>query len=364
MDAAGRTIWLRSVARSRSEPDGSVVWDGSIYNVTDRKQAEREQAKLAAIVETSIISIVGLAPNGTITSWNAGAEQVYGYPADEAIGRPIGILRPPERVDEMDDVFDRLRRGERIDHFETVRMRKSGERIDASLSISPVRDGEGRVVAISAISRDITERSAPRRNSGCCSTSSTTGSRTRLPSCSRLRRRRSTAPDSSADFRTAFLGRVRALAEAHSLLTQANWAAADLYAVVELAIRPYRRLGEGVAIDGPKVRLNPKPALTMTLAMHELATNAAKYGALSNNGTVSVSWRIVDGVAGPRVELTWLERGGPPVEPPSHRGFGSELIERGVAYELDGTAQLSYEAEGLLCRVCFPLTHDIGQRAG
>src|SRR5262249_42362788 len=124
----------------------------------DRKRAEEAQARLAAIVESSDDAIVSKTLDGVITSWNAGAERLFGYTAAEAVGQPITLIIPPERHGEEPAILERLRRGGRVDHFETMRVAKDGRRLDISLTISPVRDGQGRVIGASKIARDITER--------------------------------------------------------------------------------------------------------------------------------------------------------------------------------------------------------------
>ncbi len=113
---------------------------------------------LAAIVDSSDDAIIGKTLDGTITSWNKGAEQIYGYTADEVVGKPIAILVPRDRPDELPVIFERLRRGERIEHYKTVRVRKNGQRVSISVTISPVRDAQGTIVGASAIARDISEQ--------------------------------------------------------------------------------------------------------------------------------------------------------------------------------------------------------------
>ena len=120
--------------------------------------AEEERARLAAIVESSDDAIIGKTLEGTITSWNKGAERIYGYSAEEAAGEPISMLVPTERPDEVPEILQKIRRGEKVEHFETVRMTKDGRRLDISLTVSPIKDIEGSVVAASTIARDITDR--------------------------------------------------------------------------------------------------------------------------------------------------------------------------------------------------------------
>jgi PAS domain S-box-containing protein len=127
-------------------------------DVTERRRAADIQRRLAAIVESSDDAIVGKSLDGLITSWNEGAERLYGYAADEIIGRPFSVLIPPDRPKEVAATVARLRRGERAEHFETVRRRKDGRLIDVAVSYSPIKDADGRLVGTSVIGRDITER--------------------------------------------------------------------------------------------------------------------------------------------------------------------------------------------------------------
>jgi PAS domain S-box-containing protein len=128
-----------------------------------RKRAEEVARRLAAIVESSQDAIVSKTLDGVIVSWNAGAQRLYGYRPDEVVGRPIAVLCPPERLGDIDEKMERVRRGVHIEHFETTRICKDGRRIDVSLSISPIKDAAGRVVGASSIARDITERKTLQR---------------------------------------------------------------------------------------------------------------------------------------------------------------------------------------------------------
>jgi len=135
-----------------------VQFVGSSTDITERKRAEQATLLLAAIVESSHDAIVSKSLNGVITSWNKGAERLFGYAAEEAVGQNITLIIPPERRDEERTIIEQLTRGERVDHFETVRMRKDGSLLDVSLTISPMKDASGRVVGASKLARDITER--------------------------------------------------------------------------------------------------------------------------------------------------------------------------------------------------------------
>ena len=153
------TKYIHTVGHPVLNAAGDLVqFVGSSTDITERKRAEQATRLLAAIVESSHDAIVSKSLNGVITSWNKGAERLFGYAAEEAVGQNITLIIPPERRDEERTIVEQLTRGERIDHFETVRMRKDGSLIDVSLTISPMKDALGRVVGASKLARDITER--------------------------------------------------------------------------------------------------------------------------------------------------------------------------------------------------------------
>jgi PAS domain S-box-containing protein len=141
------------------DQDGAIVGVVNFFqDITERKQAEGVKGLLAAIVDSSDDAVISKSLEGKITTWNKGAERIFGYSAEEAIGRHITMLIPQERLNEETTILDRLKRGERVDHFETVRLRKDGTALDISLTISPMKDGSGRVIGASKVARDITDR--------------------------------------------------------------------------------------------------------------------------------------------------------------------------------------------------------------
>jgi two-component sensor histidine kinase len=151
--------------------------------------------------------------------------------------------------------------------------------------------------------------------------------------------------------------RLLALSRAHDVLTRESWEGADLMEVVGRALEPYQIYGESrLNITGPHVRLTPRMSLALAMALHELATNAAKYGALANKtGTINVSWTLRNGAALPRLMLRWVEHGGPTVSAPRRRGFGSRLIERSLAQDLDGKVEIAFAPSGVICTVDAPV---------
>jgi PAS domain S-box-containing protein len=164
------------------------------------------------------------------------------------------------------------------------------------------------------------------------------------------------APTTSAA-RSAIEQRLLALSRAHDVLTRENWDGAYLREVVDQAIEPYQSRGESrFTVHGHNVRLPPQMALAIAMALQELCTNAVKYGALSNEtGRVTITWVLGNSPDGRRLEMCWEEAGGPPVSPPQRRGFGTRLIERSLAQELNGTVRIEFALCGVVCSLSAPL---------
>lgn len=155
--------------------------------------------------------------------------------------------------------------------------------------------------------------------------------------------------------RRAFEGRLQALASAHDLLTRSHWETTSLAQLVDDTLKPAGANRARIVAEGPAIRLSPHAALTIALALHELFTNTLKYGALSNeDGKVSLVWRHLEGEG--KLRIDWREDGGPPVSPPRHRGFGSLLLERTLARDLDGRVDLAFEPSGVVCSIEMPIS--------
>ena len=430
--------------------------------------------QVASIVESSDDAIISKDLNGVITSWNRGAERVFGYTAEQIIGKSVTILIPPDQQDEEPIILDRVRRGERIQHYETVRLHKHGSRIDISLTVSPIKNAEGKIIGASKIARDVTERKrvdealraaeqefrefvenasvgmhwvgpdgiilwANRTEMAMlgyareeyvghhiaefhveqpvvedilrrltnhetlnnyaatlrCKDGSTRHAlinsnvlwegdkfvhtrcftrdvtelkqseahvailareaehRTRNVLATTQAIVRLSQSDTPDGLKLAIEGRVQALANVHSLFVESRWAGAELHNVVTQELSPYGKGGEArVRVDGEKLLLEPSAAQAIAVTVHELATNAAKYGGLSSpTGTVHVEWsRAKEG----RLVLRWTEGGGPPVKRSTHRGFGGRVIESMIKDQLKGDMHFDWRAEGLVCEIVLP----------
>lgn len=159
MTKAGEIRWVDSRILIRRDSEGNILdYQGIVLDITDRRKYQEEIERLARIVDSSLDAIVGKGMDGIILTWNPAAEELYGYSAEEAIGKPVSFIVPPERYEEYRKAFRQVKRGKRIPWFETVRIRKDGTRVDVSLTISPVKDGAGKIIGASAIARDITAR--------------------------------------------------------------------------------------------------------------------------------------------------------------------------------------------------------------
>ena len=316
-------------------------------------------ALLAAIVESSDDAIASKDLDGVVTSWNRAAERLFGYAAAEMVGRPIAVLAAPGREDEMPAILARIRRGERVDHLETVRRRKDGRLVEVALTVSPVRNRQGRVVGASKVARDITGRRAAEERQRLLLGELRHRVKNLLALVQALARQTEAAGRSGEDYRDAFLGRLETLARAHELTFAAHAATADLGELVGRILAPYAADPATITIEtGPRVSLVRGQVTPVCLILHELATNAVKHGALSAPaGRVRVGWRDEQDAAGGgrRLRLRWGEQGGPEVRPPAARGFGTRLVEAAAAHELGGRAELTFAPEGLSAEIAFPL---------
>jgi PAS domain S-box-containing protein len=319
-----------------------------LIDMTEQQRADHVESRLAAIVESSDDAIISKDLNGVIATFNKGAERLFGYFAEEVIGKPITILIPAERQDEETGILDRIRRGHRVEHFETVRRRKDGSAISVSLTISPITDASGTIIGASKIARDISDQK--RREEQIALLAREADHRTKnLLALAQATVHLSNA-DTPGELKTAIDGRLQALAKAHTLLAQSRWAGADLGKMVVGELSPYIQDGEERAeFDGPRLMLDPDPAQSIAMALHELTTNAVKYGALSvPSGRVKIEWRTL---APNRLKLRWIESGGPPVVEPTRRGFGTRVMERMICGQCNGEIDFNWRQEGVICEI-------------
>jgi PAS domain S-box-containing protein len=313
----------------------------------DLRQTEQQLMFLASIVRSSDDAIVSKSLDGIITSWNKGAERIFGYTAEEVVGQPITIIIPQDRHDEERRILTRIRRGERIQHFETIRQHKRGSPIWVSLTISPVENAEGKIIGASKIARDITQQKRASDQIATLAREAEHRSKNLLANVQAMVHL--SQADAAADLKKAIEGRIQALANVHSLFVATRWIGAELSTIAGHELAPYSTsVDNRLRIDGPQVLLEPDIAQAVAVALHELATNAAKYGALStSNGHIDLTWSHE---ASGRLNLRWIESGGPTVETPTRRGFGVRVIEQMIA-QFKGETRFDWRAAGLVCGV-------------
>ncbi|WP_395014721.1 PAS domain S-box protein [Dongia sp.] len=342
----------------------AIALDNERLLRTLRMESEQRRAtaltssRLAAIVETSDDAILTKDLDGIITSWNQGATDLFGYSAEEAIGKPVTMLIPADLQNEEPSILERIRAGERIEHYETVRQRKDGTLVDLSLSVSPLKDSAGTVVGASKIARDITERNRGQEQERLLIREMNHRIKNLFALASSIISLSARDADSPQALKTRATERLAALARVHSLTLSRHGqdeatvaAPTTLHALIRAILAPYEMGAEGgrrIRLTGDDLQLSASATTSFALLMHEFATNAAKYGALSDErGTIAID--ITQN--GDRLIVTWVERGGPPVSPPtSSEGFGGYLAKATVR-TLDGQIAHSWDAAGVTVRL-------------
>jgi PAS domain S-box-containing protein len=331
------------------DENGNVIGASKIArDVSQKRRNEAISRHFLAIVESSEDTIISKDLNGIIQSWNKAAERMFGYTAGEIIGKSVLTLIPPDRRHEEDAILSRIRSGERIEHFETLRQRKDGSLVDISLTVSPVKDESGNIVGASKIARDITEQKRAEATRELLLHE--IGHRVKNTLATVQAMATQTFREAPAAERKAFVERLQALAEAHDLLIRKNWVPANVQETIERAIAPFRGgREERLTASGPAAELPPNKTLLLAMFLHELGTNAVKYGALSQlSGKVDLRWHEERGVERPFLVMEWRESGGPPVASPTRQGFGTRMIERVLKAE-GGAARFDFLPSGLVC---------------
>lgn len=323
--------------------------------------AAETRALLAAIVESSDDAILSKDLNGTIMSWNRGAELVFGYTAAEMIGRSVLTLIPPDRHQEENYILGQIRDGHRIRNYETIRRCKDGTLINVSLTISPIF-GEGRkIIGASKIARDITEAKKSAEMQHLLMREISHRSKNLLSIIQAVvHRTAATTPPEELARRISH--RLQALGMHQDLLIEQNWRGVDVDTLVRSQLSHVSdMIGGRITVEGPPFVLDPAAGQALGMTLHELSSNAIKYGALSNGtGKVSVTWNILPNGSEKCFAMTWRESGGPPVTRPVRTGFGSTVIERLTSESFRGEARLAYQPDGVVWTLKAPAANIAG----
>ena len=339
-----------------------------------RKEAEDAQREHAARLE----AVVSTVPTAVWFTYDPRAERVIGNavatrllrvapggnpslsaPAHERPG--YRALRGGREIDAADLPLQRAARGELVRNEEIDIRFDDGETVTLICEASPICDGAGAIQGAVCGAIDITERKRQQQHRELLLNELNHRVKNTLATVQSFAVQTLRSAATVAEGRKAFEARLIALSRAHDVLTRENWQGAGLHEVIGEALGAYmgERQSSRVRFAGPEIRLQPKTALAISMALHELATNAVKYGGLSNAaGRVLLEWDV----AGTALRLRWAEIGGPPVAAPGKRGFGSRLIEQGLARDLGGEVHLGFESAGVVCTIVAPLD-EIRERA-
>lgn len=372
------TRWWSASHTPLRDPDGEVAY--VLQNTVDVTEVQRlrdaaaerhllQRAREAEAAKQSLAaeaaSLRGLfdqapgfmallqGPEHRIALANAAYQQLVG--GRDLVGKRVQEVIPEENQEFLALLHRAYERGEAFVGREmNVKLRRTpnGPLEDRYLDLvfQPVRDEAGRVAGIFVEGSDVTERALAAQHRELLIHELNHRVKNSLAVVQGLAAQTFREQAVTAEARKLFMGRLNALAAAHDALTRSNWDGASLRTVVEQAIEPFDPAR--FVVDGPDLRLPAKAAISMAMALHELATNAAKYGALSTDGgTVAVVWSA-DPTQG--LCFCWKERGGPVPAAPARQGFGTRLIEQGLAGELGGEARLLFEADGVFCRIDAP----------
>jgi PAS domain S-box-containing protein len=317
-------------------------------------------AFLAAIVESSDDAIISKSLQGVITTWNKSAERVFGYTADEAVGRPITMLIPDDRLDEEPAILARINAGERVDHFETIRRRKDGTFIDISLTISPIRNGDGKIIGASKIARDISDRKRAAEHQDLLLREMHHRVKNLFAITGSIITLAARTAQTPAELATGMKDRLVALSRAHEM-TLPSFTGGEafveqsttLFTLLSSLLSPFEdKEGGRWRLHGEDAQISADRVTSFALLFHEYATNAVKYGALSvpeGRLDVTLSSRPDS------FEITWLESDAKPkrgVES-TETGFGTTL-EQMVVRTLNAQVSRDWQPHGLLIRLTVP----------
>lgn len=335
-------------------------------DITEHKNSESRNAQLAAIVASSIDAIVSIDPSDRIRTWNYGAEQLFGFAAYEVLGRKGDFFVPPGLVSERTAMIERLSKGEAIE-YQTQRQHKNGNIIDVWIRGAPMRQTDGNHFGGSFIIRDVSAQKQREEHVRFLMRELTHRSKNLLAVIQAMARQSLSPHTTSEEFVARFSERLSGLAGSHDLLLSDDWAGASLVQLIRSQLQHYDELfDKRIHLEGTDLVLLPEAAQNIGIALHELSTNAAKFGALSvEGGTVTVSWSVViDGANQRRMQMRWKEQSGPPVVLPAHKGFGRMVMDRIAGQALGGHSKAIFAPDGVCWELDVPASAVIREKTG
>ncbi|HEY0011731.1 MAG TPA: PAS domain-containing protein [Allosphingosinicella sp.] len=357
---SGEYRWVLGRAQPVRDGSGAIRrWYGSCTDVHDLRLAQdkargaEERYRLAFRATKDAIWDCDLITDEL--DWNEALQTAYGYDPDTVRVTAAWWLDHihPEDRERVDASARAAIAGTGTDWYEEYRFRRAdGSYAEVRDRATLIRNESGFAVRMIGAMLDLSDWKDAEKHQRLLINELNHRVKNTLAIVQGIAQQSFKGDNASPAARRAFEGRLAALSAAHNVLTDRSWAPVSILQIVEDAVAPYRGHAGGFEIEGPPVPIPPKAAVSLALTVHELTTNAVKYGALSAPaGRVSVQWSVANG----RLSFTWRETGGPPVRAPEKRGFGSRMIESGLAAELDGTATIRFREEGVVCTVDAPL---------
>lgn len=337
----------------------------TFVDVTARKEAERakgvSERRFTAIVDEASVGVAETDLDGRFLLTNAAFEAMVGRSAGELQRLRRHELMDPEDAEKLDRRFEQAARGGQPFESEYRLRRADGTNVWVHDSISVLSDNDGRANSVISVTLEIDERKRSEEQTTLLLGELDHRVKNILAIVSSIVTQTLKTNPAPEAFAATIAGRIGAITRAHSLL--ANPGAASVGTLRELInteLEPYQ--GRDLRIEGPVVALTPRAGLAVAMAIHELASNAAKYGSLSSSqGQLAVSWEVTNG-SDRRLRLSWTESGGPLVpEVPSQRGFGTTLIERSLSFEFDAEVDRRFAPSGVVCIIDLPFTSDVGE---
>ena len=284
--------------------------------------------------------------------------ELTGYTREEVLGQSFNFFMAHVTDEEALALIRKQFEGLAETDAEILYRRKDGREFWACLFVSPVRDDDGDIIQYFASFVDLTSYKEDQAQSQMLIAELNHRVKNTLATVQSIVSQATRTNANPQAIKKAVESRLFALSRSHDLLSRENWRSAGLLDVLHAALEPFGGLDERsgrVEISGENIRFAPKAALALGIAFNELATNALKYGAFSDEyGSIRIEWTVEPSPEGRRLVLIWTEKDGPVVVAPLHKGFGSQVIERGLAHELDGTVQLDYLPEGVVCTMNIP----------
>jgi PAS domain S-box-containing protein len=371
----GKEVWVSMMSSTVRDRNGRFRYAVRVLqDISERKESEERlrtsERRLRALLEGLPAAVYMTDAEGRITFFNQAAVEFSGRTpklgSDEwcvswKLYWPDGTPLPHEQC----PMAVALREARPIRDTEAVAERPDGTLVPFIPYPTPLFDTDGKLIGAINMLVDISDRKKAERHQKTLIDELNHRVKNTLATVQSLTRQTARGASAVKEFEKRLEGRLIALSQAHDQLTIGNWQQADLRRILESALSAHgEEMSSQVVLDGDRIDLNPRAALTLAMVFHELITNALKYGALSvPSGRLHVTWGAELDQNGQTLRLRWSESGGPAVDPPSRQGFGSRMVERSIPAELGGSAALRFERTGVICELAFPLADPGGQKS-